>query len=192
MKRSIVSSILIFSILLSFSQQIQNNLKDTKNKVAVPHKIVKPTTTENNATVPTGKPVKMQNKLGGIFMGILNASKDNGATIELWADNKQPDAVWTIQANSHNTKTNQHYYDLQNKHSQKYLTADKDNSSVTQWDSSIKDFRLWEIFSADNGYVKLKNKSTGKYLGVKGKEAGSKVVQLDENAGEAILWKPIE
>lgn len=192
MKKSIVSVILIFCVFLSFSQVVKKDAMNTKQKVVTQHKVIKAPVNENNATVTTGKPIKLQSKMSENYAGVLNGSKDNGAAIILWTDNKQPDAIWTIQANSHNTKTNQHYYDLQNKHSQKYLSADKDNSSINQWDSSIKDFRLWEILSASDGYVKLKNKSTGKYLGVNGKEAGSKLVQLDENAKDEILWKPIE
>ena len=176
---------------MSFSQQAQKD-ENTKQNTIVQKKENTPSSNEKNATVPTGKPVKMQNKLSGKYIGVLNNSRENGATIELSADNNKSFDVWIIQANSHNTKTDQHFYDLQNQHNQKYLSADKDKSTVNQWDSSIKDFRLWEIFSASNGYVKLKNKSTGKYLGIKGKEVGSKVVQLDENAKDEILWKPVE
>jgi hypothetical protein len=68
-----------------------------------------------------------------------------------------------------------------------------DGSNVAQYSSSTSYNQQWQVVDAGNGYVKIMNRATGKYLDTAGATAdGSAVKQYGSSTSYNQQWQIIQ
>lgn len=142
----------------------------------------------HTAEYPANVFLRIKNKTTGKYAVVYDASKDNGALISQYAGGMGNDE-WALLFTDINECR------IRNLHSLKYMVV-KDASKevgaeIIQYDEGDRDNEIWilEYLSDDINHFKLKNKNSGKYLGVFQNSSLDNFKLIQVNSEEStVIW----
>lgn len=119
-----------------------------------------------------------------MLLDINGGSTSENENVQIWSNSSVNQQIFKIE------NIDKTYCKIVAKHSNKVLTV-QNNNNVVQTTYSGNDNQKWSFEIVENGYYKIKSKSTGLYLDVYANrtENGTNVRVYEENESEAQLFK---
>ncbi|MCZ8521405.1 MULTISPECIES: RICIN domain-containing protein [Paenibacillus] len=137
----------------------------------------------------SGEVYKLTAKHSGKNLDVEGGSTADGANVQQWSDNGNPQQQWKI------VDVGSGYYKLISQSSGKALdvagSSANDGANVLQWTDNGQSNQKWKIVDAGEGYYKLVVQSSGKALDVTGgfTNDGANVQQWTYTGAPQQKWK---